>query len=59
MRHILLRTEVTDEDKAETYKKVSSLSKKINTKDNFILEAKEYSNDETTKDIGGFFTFSR
>ena len=53
VRHILLRTEVTDEDKAETYKKVSSLSKKINTKDNFILEAKEYSNDETTKDIGG------
>ena len=53
VRHILLRTEVGDEDKAKTYKTVSDLSKKINTKDNFILEAKEQSNDEATKDIGG------
>ena len=49
VRHILLRTEVTDEDKAKTYKTVSDLSKK----DEFILEAKELSNDETTKDLGG------
>ena len=53
VRHILLRTEVTDEDKAKTYKIVSDLSKKIITKDKFILEAKENSNDETTKDLGG------
>ena len=53
VRHILLRTEVTDEDKAKTYKTVSDLSKKITTKDEFILEAKELSNDETTKDLGG------
>jgi len=53
VRHILLRTEVSDEDKTKTYKTVSDLSKRISTKDNFILEAKEQSNDETTKDIGG------
>ena len=53
VRHILLRTEVSDEDKTKTYKTVSDLSKKINTKDNFILEAKEQSNDESTKDLGG------
>ena len=53
VRHILLQTKVVDEDKTKTYKNVSDLSKKISTKNNFISIAKEYSNDETTKDNGG------
>lgn len=53
VRHILLQTEVVDEDKTKTYKTVSDLSKKISTKNDFISIAKEYSKDETTKDNGG------
>jgi len=53
VRHILLQTEVGDEDKTKTYKIVSNLSKKISTKNNFVSIAKEYSKDETTKDNGG------
>jgi peptidyl-prolyl cis-trans isomerase SurA len=53
VRHILLQTEVVDEDKTKTYKIVSDLSKKISTKNNFVSIAKEYSKDETTKDNGG------
>ena len=53
VRHILLQTKVVDEDKTKTYKTVADLSKKISTKNNFISIAKEYSNDETTKDNGG------
>ena len=51
--HILLQTEVIDEDKTKTYKIISDLSKKISTKNNFVSIAKEYSKDETTKDNGG------
>ena len=53
VRHILLQTEVVDEDKTKTYKIISDLSKKISTKNNFVSIAKEYSKDETTKDNGG------
>ena len=53
VRHILLQTKVVDEDKTKTYKTISDFSKEINTKNNFISIAKEYSNDETTKDNGG------
>ena len=53
VRHILLQTKVVDGDKTKTYKTVADLSKKISTKNNFISIAKEYSNDETTKDNGG------
>ena len=53
VRHILLQTKVVDEDKTKTYKTTSDFSKEINTKNNFISIAKEYSNDETTKDNGG------
>ena len=53
VRHILLQTEVVDEDKTKTYKTISDLSKKISTKNNFVSIAKEYSKDETTKDNGG------
>ena len=53
VRHILLQTEVVDEDKTKTYKTVSDLSKKISTKNDFVSIAKEYSKDETTKDNGG------
>ena len=53
VRHILLQTEVVDEDKTKTYKIVSDLSKKISTKNNFVSIAKKYSKDETTKDNGG------
>ena len=53
VRHILLQTEVVDEDKTKTYKIISDLSKKISTKNDFVSIAKEYSKDETTKDNGG------
>ena len=53
VRHILLQTEVVDEDKTKTYKTISDLSKKISTKNDFVSIAKEYSKDETTKDNGG------
>jgi len=53
VRHILLQTEVVDEDKTKTYKIISDLSKKISTKNNFVSIAKKYSKDETTKDNGG------
>ena len=54
VRHILIKTKTTDEDKEKTYQNSLKISKEINTKDNFITSASSYSNDETTKENGGY-----
>ena len=54
VRHILIKTKTTDEDKEKTYKKSLDIYQKIKTKDNFITSALDYSNDETTKENGGY-----
>ena len=54
VRHILVKTKTTDEDKEKTYQNSLKISKEINTKDNFITSASSYSNDETTKENGGY-----
>ena len=54
VRHILIKTKTTDEDKEKTYKKSLDIYQKIKTKDNFITSALNYSNDETTKENGGY-----
>ena len=54
VRHILVKTKTTDEDKEKTYQNSLKVSKEINTKDNFITSASSYSNDETTKENGGY-----
>ena len=54
VRHILIKTKTTDEDKEKTYQNSLKVSKEINTKDNFITSASSYSNDETTKENGGY-----
>ena len=54
VRHILIKTKTTDEDKEKTYQKSLVTYQKIKTKDNFITSALDYSNDETTKENGGY-----
>jgi len=53
-RHILIKTKTTDEDKEKTYQKSLEVYQKIKTKDNFITSALNYSNDESTKEDGGY-----
>ena len=54
VRHILIKTKTTDEDKERTYQKSLEVYQKIKTKDNFITSALNYSNDESTKENGGY-----
>tara|TARA_Y100001968_G_scaffold277760_1_gene272736 strand:+ start:912 stop:2216 length:1305 start_codon:yes stop_codon:yes gene_type:complete len=54
VRHILIKTKTTDEDKEKTYQKSLVTYQKIKTKDNFITSALDYSNDESTKENGGY-----
>ena len=54
VRHILIKTKTTDEDKEKTYQKSLVTYQKIKTKDNFIISALDYSNDESTKENGGY-----
>ena len=54
VRHILIKTKTTDEDKEKTYQKSLVTYQKIKTKDNFITSALNYSNDESTKENGGY-----
>ena len=54
VRHILIKTKTTDEDKERTYQKSLEVYQKIKTKDNFITSALDYSNDESTKENGGY-----
>ena len=54
VRHILIKTKTTDEDKEKTYQNSLVTYQKIKTKDNFITSALDYSNDETTKENGGY-----
>ena len=53
-RHILIKTKTTDEDKENTYQNSLKIYQKIQTKNNFISSALEYSNDESTKENGGY-----
>tara|TARA_B100000427_G_scaffold233522_1_gene196557 strand:- start:2707 stop:4011 length:1305 start_codon:yes stop_codon:yes gene_type:complete len=53
-RHILIKTKTTDEDKENTYQNSLKIYQKIQTKNNFIASALEYSNDESTKENGGY-----
>ena len=54
VRHILIKTKTTDEDKEKTYQKSLEVYQKIKTKDDFITNALDYSNDESTKENGGY-----
>ena len=54
VRHILIKTKTTDEDIEKTYLKSLVTYQKIKTKDNFITSALDYSNDESTKENGGY-----
>ena len=54
VRHILIKTKTTDEDKEKTYQKSLVTYQKIKTKNNFITSALDYSNDESTKENGGY-----
>ena len=54
VRHILIKTKTTDEDEERTYQKSLEVYQKIKTKDNFITSALDYSNDESTKENGGY-----
>ena len=54
VRHILIKTKTTDEDKERTYQKSLEVYQNIKTKDNFITSALDYSNDESTKENGGY-----
>ena len=54
VRHILIKTKTTDEDKEKTYQKSLEIYQKIKTKDDFITNALDYSNDESTKENGGY-----
>ena len=53
-RHILIKTKTTDEDKENTYQNSLKIYQQIQTKNNFITSALEYSNDESTKENGGY-----
>jgi len=54
VRHILIKTKTTDEDKEKTYQKSLEIYQKIKTKEDFVVSALEYSNDISTKDNGGY-----
>ena len=53
-RHILIPVDLTEEDKNITYKKASSLTKEITSKDIFISKAKELSDDTSSGPKGGY-----
>ena len=54
VRHILIKTKTTDEDREKTYQKSLNTYQKIKTKEDFIISALNYSNDESTKENGGY-----
>ena len=53
-RHILISVDVSEDDKNLTYKKTASIVKEINTKEDFILKVKEFSDDTTSSPKGGY-----
>ena len=52
-RHILLRNEITDFDKKETYEKINKIKNTINNYDDFHNSAQEFSDDKTSSPNGG------
>jgi peptidyl-prolyl cis-trans isomerase SurA len=52
-RHILLRNEITDFDKKETYEKINKIKNTINNYDNFHNSAQAFSDDKTSSPNGG------
>ena len=53
-RHILIRSETTENDKKIAYKKADDIKKKINSYDDFYEQASSFSDDETSKSKGGY-----
>ena len=54
VRHILIGIQISEKDKNITYKKTVDIIKKINTKEDFIDNAKEISDDTTSGPKGGY-----
>ena len=53
-RHILIRSETTENDKKIAYKIADNIKKKINSYDDFYEQASSFSDDETSKSKGGY-----
>lgn len=52
-RHILIRNEITDFDKKETYEKANRIKNSIKSFDDFYKAAQEFSDDKTSNSNGG------
>ena len=52
-RHILIRNEITDFDKKETYEKANKIKNSIKSFDDFYNAAQEFSDDKTSNSNGG------
>ena len=52
-RHILIRNEITDFDKKETYEKADKIKNNIKSFDDFYKAAQEFSDDKTSNSNGG------
>jgi len=52
-RHILIRNEITDFDKKETYEKANKIKNNIKSLDDFYKAAQEFSDDKTSNSNGG------
>jgi peptidyl-prolyl cis-trans isomerase SurA len=52
-RHILIRNEITDFDKKETYEKANKIKNNIKSFDDFYKAAQEFSDDKTSNSNGG------
>ena len=52
-RHILIRNEITDFDKKETYEKANKIKNSIESFDDFYKAAQEFSDDKTSNSNGG------
>ena len=52
-RHILIRNEITDFDKKETYEKAITIKGDIKSFDDFYKAAQEFSDDKTSNSSGG------
>ena len=53
VRHILIQNIISDNDKITTYKKINKIKSEISSVDQFIVKAKEYSDDNTNNLSGG------
>ena len=53
-RHILIRSETTEDDKKAAYKKADEIKKNIVSYEDFYSQAISFSDDETSKSKGGY-----